>query len=563
MYDIALTRYKKTSGELGLANDTLLEAQRMQTAYLAVLLELLSPEKSQVRPGEGGNSRFFSESEAAGYTFSMPDDIRRQVTEEKGYIAGHGRAVKSKILLYPVDYGRFAVPAEYAADPKGGNFYLATQWLQLPWPLYSQSEQCPDCPLDYNDWLINMAAAAFLADDLDSNQELKNKWAVVYKFVAFFTGLEKDLTYLDYTRAYRENFGQDWEVESIFDDADPERRNKVLDLQAKLAEYRFPAFDGAKPREPGAYPEIGMRLLQDFYWPNTYILERLTGQDMPPLDAVRAKPLLTACADPENQGARYRCIGHGQDIISVIAPLQEALAYDDDNIKYVNYGNRLGSLQDELGNLGVSDWHDNVFWTSLDIFKDYYNYPEENLPAPYRLAAWKRERDRNSVLGAWVNIHLPYDNLQVYSGGQTGAIGSYSQCNEYDFIEPRPDLINAMRSKIAMLSGILDALGVAQRTSAASIQLRELDSTLLDLRHIMVKELAGTEAEKEDCETIGDFARQFSVSGQKTNFFEIEFSNGRQLRESLDGLKTVIMVYEKQGEKVIGLGPIFNYKEGK
>jgi hypothetical protein len=186
LYDISLARYKKRLSEVGLANDQVLEAERQETAYFAVDLSLLIPRSDQINKQVNFvDSNKFSENEAEKYFFELPEDLRDDVDKELAGIRRGSGLAKSPIFLYQKDYGAFRVPDNYKYSAKLNNFYLSIKWLNAVFPLYYKNEACPDCLLDYEDWIINMTAANLIAKDIYENPEIKNDWAIVYKFHAF------------------------------------------------------------------------------------------------------------------------------------------------------------------------------------------------------------------------------------------------------------------------------------------------------------------------------------------------------------------------------------------
>src|SRR3989339_537124 len=73
IYNIALNRYKTRLSAVGMANDPILEAMRLEMAYYAVALKLLMPEEKQVnqKPNLIDDSKF-EKQEVENYNFVMP-----------------------------------------------------------------------------------------------------------------------------------------------------------------------------------------------------------------------------------------------------------------------------------------------------------------------------------------------------------------------------------------------------------------------------------------------------------------------------------------------------------
>jgi hypothetical protein len=563
IYDVALARYKNRVSELGVANDTILEAQRQEVSYLAVMLYILKPTETQVsKQGSLLDSNKFNETEAFEYNFTMPDDIKLDAEKEINYLRESARTLKSPTFLRQIDYRNYRIPEHYTGNAKLNNFYLAIKWLQTPWPLYYQSEECPDCELDYRDWLINMSAAGYLANDLGYDQDLKNRWATIYKFVAYFTGLEKDLTYLDYLSAYREVFGDNYNIEVIFSDNNEDRQTQTDLIQEKLANISLKSLHGGKKRDQSEYRLIGMRLLQDFYWPNNYLLNELVGReftaDNDKLPLVISQRF--ACPGKTIKDS-YRCHGTGFDVVNILKDyetLPKKYAY---NNEFANYQNKILELKSDLSHFNNYQWHESVYWTTLNIISQYLDYDNKLYPSYNLSPAWHVERDINTVLGAWVNLHTPADIIEYKTEQKLETFNMGAGCDQYNTIEVRPDLINILISKTDMLIDILADLGVTKKTSVAAIQLREMSSALFSLKDIMLKVQSKENLDADDCKTLKNFSNQYQLLNTAKKNFTINFKDNYRLNASNNGNKLMLLIYEAQGDTVIGFSPIFNYQE--
>ncbi len=562
-YQIALTRYKNRLTEVGLTNDTILEATRQETVYFAVLLELLKPTKEQVndQPNFTDATKFISQ-EAEKYTFNLPIDIHDTVKKEVELIRAARGQAKSPVFLYWRDYKYFKVPANYSRNAKLNNFYLATKWLNSVFPLYYRDEDCEQCLLDYNDWLINFATACFITKDFNDNQDLKNQWAIIYKFISFFSGLRRDLTYLDYEKVLSEIYGQGYSIENIFSPQNENRNQEVEAIQEKIGEIFFPAIEGGIPRTSVKFkPQLGMRILQEPYWPNNYIFNRLSGQDFILQSDYKRRVTVTACREKKSY---YRCVGFGQDIINLLQPIKDGSQYFKNNTSYLRYDEAIADLRQEIRDFDVYTWHNNIYWTTLDITKYLLNYQAEELPIFSRHSAWHKGKVYNTVLGTWVNLHLPADQLVNYYEKKNLNLGVDRGCNKYNYIEPNISLINELIAKDMMLQRVLWVLKVTKRTNAASVMLKELNNQLKELRRIMKKELNGETLDSDDCRFIIDFAGHYAVDKEGEKIFVIDGQDAK-IKESIAGTKLLALIYYYSAEdkKILAVGPIFNYQEGR
>ena len=161
--------------------------------------------------------------------------------KEEALIRAAKEKTKSPNLLYLKDYQEFIVPAEYQASARLTNLYLTMRWLNSVFPLEYQSEACPDCLLDKEDWRLSMLAANFTAADFSASGELKTRWARIYKIMSFFNPTREDLNYVLYRDNFKELFGSEATVENTLGSSE-EADHNLLALQAQLNKLEFPEF---------------------------------------------------------------------------------------------------------------------------------------------------------------------------------------------------------------------------------------------------------------------------------------------------------------------------------
>ncbi|MCK4539659.1 DUF3160 domain-containing protein [Candidatus Parcubacteria bacterium] len=566
MYDISLARYKKTYSELGTVNDPVLEGQRLQLAYFTVLLKLLMPTDDQIIEDVNfSDPNKFNLQEADKYSFITPEYMRVDIEKEVEFIRQAQKKEKSPVFLYELDYKNFFVPENYKVNAKLNNFYLALKWLKSEFPLYYKNDICENCLFDKSDWILNFYAACSISKDLYDDQDLKNQWAIVYKFISFFSGLRQDLTYLHYHDSLREFFGENYNVSEIFSSNNPNRMGDIYKIQSKISQYNFSKIEGGLDRRDILLrPYLGMRLLQAAYWPNDYLFKKLTGEEL-----VYNKEIVPANADKticsRKKGEKYRCGGTGMDIINLVYPIEDSYRtqYFIDNISYQNYNEIAQDIKKELGNFNNYTWNNNLYWITLDIIKPMLNYNSAFFPEFTKNKIWKQEKDFNAGLGAWVNLHLDEDVLAGYydSKKYNGGFGAdNNMCNLYNYVEANPVFIEELISRNTMLIKMLSVLKVNEDTNAASIELKEFNKKLSRLLEIIKKELSNQKISNDDCRVIDDFARHYTVEKSANKVFNINLNDKNSIY-SINKTKLLALIYKNGEDKVMVFGPVFNYKE--
>jgi hypothetical protein len=553
LFDKASARYTERLSRLGISNDPILEGQRLETAYLAIVLKLLSPTPDQVSEQRTLNNHSkFSKIEAINYDFVLPSFLEKDVSAELEQIRKIKRINRSPVMLYAKDYSVFEVPKEYRSDAKLNNFYLATKWLNSEFPLYFRADDCPDCLLDKNDWLINLASASYLAKDLSDNQANKNRWAIIYKFISYFSGLRQDLTYLEYDRALREIYGEGYVIENIFS-----RKNftdvEIYKIQAKIADSKFSEIEGCYDRKNGKNPLIGMRMLQEPYWPNDYIFEKLTVPGLLTNTELKARrEQLTACGG-------QRCTGTALDVIGLKVPLERSEKYVRES-NYQGYDNAVRGLRDYMSGFNVFTWNTNIYWSTLDTVYVSLNEDRSSYPIYMTGNEWFQEKELNSALGAWTNIHVPKDSYATVVTDQESFSSLRPVCDLPNFIEPKLDMLRENIARNNMLLDMMDVLNVSRDSNLAALDIEEVNAKLEHVLDINKKILSGTLLNYSDCSFIEGLVNNRKVVETGKKSFQIRIGK-YTVTESLSGVKLLIAMFTHGEDNIIAIGPVFDYNE--
>lgn len=558
LYETAKVRYEKRLAESGLANDPILEGARRELVFLAVSLSLLQPQKDQIEEAAGldGDGKF-SSNEAEEFSFSLPEYLNKDVSAELALIRSASGSAKSPVLLYEKDYADFFAPAEYKTNERLKNFYLSSRWLNSIWPLYARGENCPDCLLDRDDWRVSFYASLLLADDLASSQDLKNQWARIYKIKSFFTGLRNDLNYLHYRTALDNVFGAGNKAADNLVGDDFE--NSLSVLADEIAGFEFPLMEGGRASDSLAdRPQIGLKMLAKAWWPNDYIFQNLTATSVGSYlgNLAEAKKVPTACADKKKS---ERCAPAAIDIINLAIAGDSV---DSPDTAYEFYAGQIDFLKKELADFTPASWHNNNFWLNLDLIKKDFAAPVAVRPVFARTEDY-RQRDLSRSMAAWVNFQLPPDEF-VISDSNSSRLGGgrENELLSYGYIEPNQVLAGELSANARMIIDFLSALKISDFSDAALYDLRKLKENLIGAEKIIKKEASGEVLADEDYKFISNLYQEFSVIQAGGKILDISGAWPLyKMREDISGIKILLVVYDRGGEKIIAAGPIFNYKE--
>lgn len=565
LYERAKNRYEENLVNIGNVNDRVLEAQRLSAAYFATALELLKPKDNQINTNNDiSNTALFSFFEADNYAFSLPDYLKVDVLKELEFIKVARQKVKSPVLLYDRDYSDFVIPSEYQTQAKLNNFYLTTQWLSSSFPLYFKEEACPDCQLDFDDWRVSMITSSFIAEDIFDSYELKNKWARIYKTLAFFKGLRGDLTYVHYRDALVNLFGEDYKISEIFADDNIDSIDNLYKFRNKILEYNFLDIEGGYNRnDSDKKNKLGVKMLTDFYWPNDYILNELSYPKVFSYqgDAI-SKSNITSCniiKGPKNA----RCNGFSLDIIALIN--EESLVDNDyylENSNYDNYQNSLVKLKEQI-NKFPNIWHYNNYWKTLNIIKEYLVNDKNKMPIFSKNSEWQK-KDLYTSVGAWINLQLPIDKLKIFQKYQTQI--SYENSSNfvaYNYIEPNLNLINEQISNVEMILQMFQLLKITEELRVVSINLEDLRANLIKAREIVIKELNSEVLSQEDLNFITLLSLEYKLEQAESKIFKVSSDNNKSINYNISEPKLMIIISGDDKQRSFSVGPVFNYLESR
>lgn len=563
LYTAAKIRYEARLAAIGNVNDSVLEGERLETAFFAVALELLKPAANQISAQEAlTNDGKFSAPEADQFYFVTPPYLRDDVLAEVKLIREAKQdKTKSPVLLYLRNYNDFSVPVDYRQNAKLNNFYLTTKWLNSVFPLNYRTADCPDCLLDQADWRISLTAASLMAQDFASLPDLKNKWARIYKIMYFFKGLREDLSYVHYRDSLASLFGPNYDIEKLFDDQNKEAEANLKKLQAKLLIYDFPAISGAFSKtDKSAKAKLGLKMLAEPYWPNDYILSSLTTPAVDTYLGTSTKDNnITFCSAGK---IVRRCNGIALDFINLIWPIGDD-SYFLENTNYTNYSQAADRLRSELDQSAI--WHSTNYWATLNFSRTYLGMSKSNLPLFARSASWQ-DKSIKTVIGAWVNLQLPADKLSINQSTDIQSLNNFSRWSENSYVEPNLDLVNELLANNAMLLKMFAALQLDKEVGPTLLEIENFSNRLSALQKIIIKELNGQSLEAADNEVIVNFIKQFKVDQVSPQNNQLLLKSPQQkatLKEDLSRLKLLVLIHQEGDNKVFSVGPVWSYKESR
>jgi hypothetical protein len=200
----------------------------------------------------------------------------------------------------------------------------------------------------------------------------------------------------------------------------------------------------------------------------------------------------------------------------------------------------------------------------LLISRYYLNIPDSRLPAYLRSEQWRLHMS-SAALGAWTDMQLPLDKMVLRSqNDKEASLGAIVGSSDYALVEPNLDYLERLLAHNQMLLGMFEAIGLNEKSSLATNNIKEAGRQLAIFKTIIEKQAQGESLSAEDNQFIREFVRAYIVekNAEKT----ISWRNsvlGASIKESLGAPRLLIIVHPVGDKKVFAAGPIFNHQESR
>jgi hypothetical protein len=558
LFNSSKLSYENYLTKVGQVNDPILEAKRLRLVYFAVALELLKPETRQISTDSKIDETKFSVVEAKYLDYNLPAYLEKDIMSEIELIKKAQELTKSPVFLYERDYRKFRVPKAYQQSARKNNYYLASVWLSSLFPLNYQSEKCPDCLLDINDWRINFTAASLISQDIASSQYLRAEWARIYKIMSFFSGLEDTLTYIYYKNDYQQLFAD----EKLVDIFSLENENSLENLEnyrEKLLAHDFKEIQGGLDHHlEENQAQIGFRLLARPHWPIDYLDEKLVYPHVSQYLGDDLKNYNTTACRLNN--IWQRCLSFFADSLNLLK-LEVTNDYLLENTNYQNYNQVLNEI--DLSVINALNARANAFWSQLASLNFYLDVDKSSWPVFAQNNAWQ-ERLFFTAGSALIDWQMPADSfrrLRFEEEIKTGLIVNDRERPSV-YLEPALNLVNDLLANIQMLSKIFSALGADSKSSLAMINLDALYSDLLKLSELYENNLALQNLNQEDQALIINWLSSYEITDKADKRIKKDSNILRtSLSQDLNQLDFLIIVFPTENGPTMALSPIFNLKE--
>jgi hypothetical protein len=595
IWQISVALNKKMKELYGQVDDEeLKKAVNRNQAYFSVVLNLLKPTSSQVETEEAKDDGFglmgprtiesekFTAEDFANYKYETPEYIAEQVNKELILINDHQGYKYSPNFEYSEDYSQYKARGHYTRSEKLQNYFKAFMYLGRMTFLINGGEKLI-VPEDVAS--VQTIQAAMIANELQLNPDLLEKWNRIYEITSFYVGISDDLTPFDYNESINKVFTGEFDYNNLSQD-------KVLALQDELNTKESPRVTGGagqcsvvveeevgiiKNEEKCLDQAKGLRFMGQRFIPDSYIMEHLTLTNEKVGEYLGQEPSFTTMYPVPEIGVKG--LPRGLEVFAIFGSdrAKEIVQQEGDD-NYANYEEAFNELKEEIDQFSDKEWHQNAYWSWMYNLKALTGSYDETYPEFMRSTAWQ-DKQINSLLSSWTELR--HDTILYAKQSYTNTFAT--SANILPAPKPKPPVgyvepVTEFYKRLVVLTQntreMLTSYDVLN--DVAKERLEQLEAIVLRLQNISEQELRNEELSSEDYEFIKYFGNEISSAvtevdnaGLKTTLIADVHTysdgvNNIALEEGVGYIQKLIVSYTlPDGRTLIGAGPIFSYYEFK
>ena len=584
----------------------LMEAWRLNTAYLAVPCKLLG-EMPRIRRVEGGGRTASVLREEGAEIVEVPAFVKDLVVAELALIEKHEGFRPSPVFGYVDDYSQYVPRGHYTRSELLKRYFKSMIWFgRLTFLCHAIPGAGSRPPLPAGERAITaekevtqeMAermtlAAALLAHEVEGaalgetaarpgfavalprGVTVRQLWQRVYGASAFYVGAADDLTPSEYRGALAGR-----------NPAELADRKVLREFMHGLEALPIPRIYGGTANltvfATGSeeFRKVlrltqGMRLMGQRYIPDSEAMGRLVFPSVgDPLEGDRGakEGNLTWVASP---GGPLRGFPRGLDAAALLGSrrAREILAETKDD-GYERYDESQRALQAEWDALTFADWQQNLYYAWLYTLKPLLQGRESRAGHPtFMQTRAYEDRLLTAALASWAQLR--HDTILYAKQSVTAVRGGAPRVPRIvGFVEPALGFYESMFGLCEMMRLGMNGLGL--QSPNAESRLVRLADMVQRLARISREELAGKELAQEDYEFIRDFstsiaftlrpeAGQLDPRALRTDIVADVHTDGntKQCLQVATGKLRLMAVafYNPEGELLAGLGPVMTFYE--
>jgi len=479
----------------------------------------------------------------------IPAEVESAVNEVLQLITDHDQISSNWFMSYEEDFTQFVPRGHYTRSALLGQYFKAMMWYgRVSFRLQ------PEAPPATNEKGMNNTAQAILMS-LALTEEVTGLsgspsglvvWDAIYEPTAFFVGAADDLVPVDYLGLIDSIYGSEVNVSDLDDDLLLEQFiDDALDLREPLI------LGHPLDVTENLNQTMGLRFMGQRYVPDSYILGQLVYTNVGTSDNPRLMPM-------------------GLDVMAAFGS-ERAWELLDDEKAYLNYVSQMEILWDNIGNMTVNEWTQNLYYLWIYSLLPLLSDPGVGYPYFMQSDAWV-DKQLSTALASWAELR--HDTI-LYAKQSFTTTGAVMPSIVRGYVEPVPTLYARLASLCNMMT-----TGLESRTLLSTLmksKLESLQTYLLDLQTISIKELEGvalTDAEyvliKKSGSILGDIVKMptddYITSDTDDDMAVIadvhtDPNSGEVLEEGVGRPFVILVAVQVNGQVILTQGGVMSYYE--
>ncbi len=270
-------------------------------------------------------------------------------------------------------------------------------------------------------------------------------WQDLYQPINFIVGKADDLSYFEYSNLMDLVYGANAKPAALQDDG---KLAQFLELVRKLPAPQVNSmwvwiWEDKKEATQG-FRFMGQRFTLD-----AYVFGQLIWRNVGTPENLRTLP----------KGLDFFAAVGSEESLNILKSMGEN--------QYQNYDQQMNKVRQEIKNLALDSWTQNLYWAWLYAFQPLLPEKDAKYPAFMQTQAWTR-KELNTSLGSWTE--LKHDTLLYAKQVMAEMGGGGADEPPHGYIEPNPEVYSRLLALAQMTRDGLDLRGLLNDRMRSSLE---------------------------------------------------------------------------------------------
>jgi hypothetical protein len=296
-------------------------------------------------------------------------------------------------------------------------------------------------------------------------------WQNIYEPTTFIVGKADDPSYFEYGALSDQVFGKDASPQAFADDT---RLAQFVELARKLPPPQVNSM-WVWITEDKTEATQGFRFMGQRFTLDQYVFGQLIWRNVGTVDQPRGLPKALDF---------FAALG-SDEALNILKDMGEN--------KYENYDAQMSKVRQEISDLQIDSWTQNLYWAWLYAFQPVIEPKDQAYPAFMQTQAWTR-KDLQTALGSWTE--LKHDTILYAKQVMAEMGGGSPEGPPHGYVEPNPEAYGRLLALVQMTQSGLQSRNLLSETTRAN--LANLADLLTFMKKMAEMELAGQTASDDE-----------------------------------------------------------------